>query len=165
MDHHVVADQTHLGAALHIAFGDLTTRHLADLGDVEHLEDLGVAEEGFAHFRCQLARHGGFDVIDEIVDDIVIADFDARPLGRIARLARGPHVEAENNRTRCLRQADIAFVDATHGVVDDPASDFGIADLFQRLHDGFRRTLHVGLDEDRELGDVPLFDLRHHLFE
>jgi hypothetical protein len=46
VDHHVVADQADLGAALDLAFGDTATGNLADLGDVEDLEDLGVAEEG-----------------------------------------------------------------------------------------------------------------------
>ena len=40
VDDDVVADEPHLGAALHRAFGDPAAGDLADLGDVEDLEDL-----------------------------------------------------------------------------------------------------------------------------
>src|SRR5690349_20374383 len=40
MDDDIVADQPHLGAAAHHAFRDLAARHLADLGDIEHFQDL-----------------------------------------------------------------------------------------------------------------------------
>ncbi len=46
VDDDVVADQADAGATLDLAFGDAATRDLADLGDVEHLEDLGIADEG-----------------------------------------------------------------------------------------------------------------------
>jgi hypothetical protein len=57
VDDDVVADQADACATLDLAFGDTATGHLADLGDVEHLEDLGIAEEGLATFRRQHARH------------------------------------------------------------------------------------------------------------
>src|ERR1041385_6118739 len=41
VNHDIVADQAHLGPAAHDALGDAATGHLADLGDVEHFQDLG----------------------------------------------------------------------------------------------------------------------------
>src|SRR5436190_20219952 len=57
VDDDFCADQAHLGAALDLAFGNAATRDLADLGDVEHLQDLGIAEEDLAHRRRQQAGH------------------------------------------------------------------------------------------------------------
>src|SRR5256885_12515674 len=40
--HHVVADEADAGAALDAAVGDAAAGDLADLGDVEHLQDLRI---------------------------------------------------------------------------------------------------------------------------
>src|SRR5215467_16018669 len=45
VDDHVVADEAHLGAAAHHALGHAAARDLADLGDREDLQDLGIAKE------------------------------------------------------------------------------------------------------------------------
>ena len=39
------------------------------------------------------------------------------------------------------------------------------AELVERLHDGFRRALHIGLDQDREFLFAAFFQLAHHLFQ
>src|SRR5690606_32120837 len=70
--HHVVADHANLGTALHLTFGDTAASHLADLRNVEHLENLGVAQEDLAHGGRQQAGHRRFHVIHEIVDDVVV---------------------------------------------------------------------------------------------
>src|SRR5207253_2226445 len=77
VDDDVVADEPHVGAALHHALGDTATGHLADLGDIEDLQDLRVAQHGLAAFRRQEARHRRFHVIHQVVDDVVVADLDS----------------------------------------------------------------------------------------
>ena len=81
----------------HHAFGDAAAGDLADLGDVEHLQDLGIAEEGLAQRRRQHARHRRLHVVHEVVDDVVVADLDAGALGSVARLLVGAHVEADDD--------------------------------------------------------------------
>ena len=54
--HDVVADQADMRAPLDPAIGDAAARNVADLGDVEHLQDLGIAEEGLAQCRRQQDR-------------------------------------------------------------------------------------------------------------
>jgi hypothetical protein len=44
-------------------------------------QDFGVAEHGLAQRRRQHARHRRLHVVDEIVDDVVVADLDAVALG------------------------------------------------------------------------------------
>ena len=77
MDHHVVADQAHVRAALDLAVGDAAAGDLADLGHQEDLQDLRIAEHGLAPFRREQARHRLFHIVHEIVDDVVVADFGA----------------------------------------------------------------------------------------
>src|SRR5690606_37167076 len=45
VDHYIVPDQAHIGAAFHTALRDTAARHFADLGDVEHLQDFRIAED------------------------------------------------------------------------------------------------------------------------
>ena len=52
----MVADEANIRPALDLAVGDATTRNLADLRDVEHLEDLGIAKELFARDRREKTR-------------------------------------------------------------------------------------------------------------
>ena len=98
--HDVVADDPHAGALADHALGDPAAGDPADLGDVEGLQHLGVAEEGFALDRRQHAREHAFDVVQQVVDDRVVADLDAFALGQVAGLFRGADVEAEDRRRR-----------------------------------------------------------------
>ena len=45
VDNDVVAQEADAGTTFHDAFGDLTSGNLADLGDLEDFEDLGVTDE------------------------------------------------------------------------------------------------------------------------
>ena len=77
VDDDVVAEQADIGAALDDAFGDPAAGDLADLRDLEDLQDLGVAEEGLAPLGREHARHRRLHIVDEVVDDVVVADLDA----------------------------------------------------------------------------------------
>jgi hypothetical protein len=56
----------------------------------------GIAEEGLAQFRREQARHRRLHVIHEVVDDVVVADFDTGLFGRGRRLPVGANVEADD---------------------------------------------------------------------
>src|SRR6266536_2089643 len=97
VDHHVVADEPHVGAALDRAVGHAAAGDLADFRHVEDLEDLRVAQRGLAQRRRQEPRHRLLHVVDEIVDDVVVADLDSGALGGFARLLVGAHVAAADS--------------------------------------------------------------------
>src|SRR5690554_367224 len=165
VDHHVVADQAHAGTALDQALGDPAAGDLADLGDVEDLEDLGVADEGLAALRLQQPRHRRLHVIHEVVDDVVVADLDAIATGEVLRLLVGADVEADDDGVRCCRQGDVGFSDAADAAHQDLGRDFLGGELVERGVDGLDGTLHVALDDERELGDTRGLELAHHLLE
>src|SRR5690606_3420769 len=147
----VVANKTNACTTLHPAFGDAATRDLADLGDVEHLKDLGVTDERLATLWRQQTGHGLLNVVDEIVDDGVVAHLDADVVSRRARLLVGTNVEADDHGTRSLGERDVAFRDGTCASMYDTRLHLVGAELVERCHDSFDRTLHVALDNQREL--------------
>src|ERR671937_1846788 len=68
-------------ASLHDAVDD----HAAGdrrLTGAEQLPHLGVAEDGLDHLRLEHARERLLDVVEQLVDDLVEAHFDAARLGR-----------------------------------------------------------------------------------
>ena len=62
-----------------------------------------------------------------------------------------------------LGQHDVALADRAGAGEDDPRADLVGADLVERADDGFGRALHVGLDDQRQLGDLLVGELGHHL--
>ena len=150
MDHDVVADQAYLRAALHLAVGDHATRDVADLRDVEDLLDLGIAEHRLAQSRRQKAGHRRFHIVHEIVDDVVVADLDARTFGGFARFLVRADVECQHHRTRRIRERNVGFRDAADAGVQDARPHFVVAELLHGGRDGFDGTLHVALDDERE---------------
>ena len=165
MHDHVVANEPHIGAALDGAVGDAAAGDLADLRDIEDFEDLGVAEHSLAPLGREQARHRLFHVVHEIVDDVVIADFDAGLFGGGTRFLVSAHIEADDRGTGGFGERDVGFGDAADTGEDDPRADFRRAELFQRAVDRFDRALHVALDDERELLAARGFQLRHHLLE
>ncbi len=165
MHHDVVADQAHVGAALDVAVRDPAARHLADLGDVEHLQDQGIAEHLLAERRGQQSGHGRLHVIHEVVDDVVVADLLAVLVGRETGFLVGPDVEADDRGAGRLGERDVRFRDAADARVDDAGSDLVVAELLERGDDGLDRALHVALDEQRELLLPHRGELAHHVDE
>src|SRR5215471_5705277 len=165
VDHHVVADEAHLGAALHLAVGDAAAGDLADLGNVEHLQDFRIAKVHLAHRRRQQAGHGLSHVVDQIVDDVVVADLDPGLVGRELRLRVGTHIEAHHHRARGAGQRHIRFGDAADARVHDTCLDLVVAEFAQSAADGLHRSLHIALDQQRELLAASLLQLLHHLLE
>src|SRR5690606_5328493 len=147
------------------AFGDAATRDLADLGDVEHLKDLGITDERLATLWRQQTGHSLLNVVDEIVDAVVVAHLDADVVSRRARLLVGTNVEADDHGTRSLGERDVAFRDGTCASMYDTRLNLVGTELVERCHDGFDRTLHVALDNQRELLEAAGLELRHHLLQ
>src|SRR5688572_21292315 len=123
MDDNIVADQADLRAALNGALGHAAAGNFAHPGNVEHLEDLRIAEERLAQGRCQEAGHHRLHVVDEIVNDIVVTHFDAGTLGCITGLLIGTDIEAEDDGAGCLGERNIAFADSPYTIVNNTGGD------------------------------------------
>jgi hypothetical protein len=90
------------------------TGNLADLGDVEDLENLRIAEEGFRAVSARAKPDiAFFDVVHQIVDDVCSSGsrcHRARPRHGAWPLARD--IEAEDHRAGRGSELHIRFADA-----------------------------------------------------
>ena len=122
MDHNVVANEPDVGAALDDAVGDAAAGDVADLRDLEDFEDRGVAEHGLAQRRRKQAGHRLLHVVDQVVDDRVVADFDAVALANASNaVVVGFNVRA-NGQARAAAERDgieIRYYSIIYDLVDD----------------------------------------------
>ncbi len=135
MDHGVVAQQAHARAALDHAGSDVTARHLAHLGDIEHIADFGVSDDFFAQFRRQHAGQGRLDIVYHFVDDRIIAQIDIVALYDFPRLRVGANVESDHNRLGRGGKRDIRFGNAADAGMQHLDRDFAGRQFFQGIAD------------------------------
>src|SRR6476620_7696121 len=123
MDDDVVADQPDLGTPLDLALGDAATGNLADLGDVEYLQNLRIAEENLAQGRGQQPRHRRPHVVDQIVNDVVVADLHTGLVGEHFRLGVGTHVKTDHHGPGSVGKRNVGFGHAADAGVDNARLD------------------------------------------
>src|SRR3546814_18790064 len=99
--------------ALDLALDDQTAGDIANHRTAEYIAHLRNADDLFARLGAEQARNGAGHVVDDLVDDRVVADVDTGILDTLARSAIGADVEADDDRLRCDRQLYIRIVEAT----------------------------------------------------
>src|SRR5437762_1468762 len=95
VDHHVVAQQTHIGIALDHAIDHRATSDGSDLGHSEGVADFGAAKVCFLDRRFEQSEHGFLDLVLQLVDDRMQADVNLLLFGEFLRFALGTYVEAD----------------------------------------------------------------------
>ena len=118
-----------------------------------------AADPHFLERRIEQAGHRLLHLVDDVVDDRVQADVDLLALGDVGGVAIRPHVEADDDGVRRRRQQHVRLVDRADAAVDDADLDLLVGQLGQRVAEHFGRTLHVGLDDDRQLLHAAFGDL------
>ena len=63
------------GIALDLTGGNIGTGNDTDLRYLECGSDLNCTDLLFLEFRCKHTLHGGLDILNSIVDDVVFLDF------------------------------------------------------------------------------------------
>ena len=137
----------------------------ADLGDLEHLADLGVAELLLLEGRLEQTDHRLLEVVGEVVDHRVEADVDLLALRQLLGRALGAHVEADDDRLRRGREQDVVGGDGADRGVDEVDRDLVGGELGEGVAQHLDRALHVGLEHDVERLDLVGLDLVHQVFE
>src|SRR4051794_19275181 len=120
-----------------------TTRDVADLARPEHLKDLRRTELHLLELRLEHASERALDVLDRGVDDRVVTDVDLLPVGKLARLALGPDVEADDDRVGGLGEVDVVLGDRADAAADDAQADLVLrahVDAEQRVLERLDRT-------------------------
>src|SRR5258707_846273 len=131
----------------------------------EDLADLGVPEDALDHFGLEHPGEGLLHVVEQLVDDLVLAYVDLGLLGRAFRRHVDLVVEADDDRARRRRERHVGLADVADRVVDDDERDLGLRDLEQGALDRLERALDVGLEDELELLRLAFLDLREHLVE
>src|SRR5206468_2379895 len=144
----VVANRTAIAidadaaAAFDRASNDLATGDRADAANGEDLLDQGGAHILDALFRLELAFQQRFDVVGELVDDVVAADFDASLVGQ------SPLEVFERDASGNSRQGLLTVLELPR--IGQLA---GLADIFEHVElvAGVGRNIQAG-DVDRHAG-------------
>src|SRR4051794_6627068 len=164
-DHGAFTDQADAGGARDLALADDAAGDAADLGSLEGLFDLGLAERLLDLDRLQHALHRVAQVFGDFVDHRVGADVDALALGGAAGVGQRTHVEADDDRFGGRSQHHVGLVDAAGLGVDDVDPDLLLRHLGDLVLERLQRTGDVGLEHDVELLDLALLDPREDLLE
>src|SRR5215471_18662248 len=155
-----IANQSHIGIALDCAVLHVASRHSADLRYPEGLAYLGPAQISFLDDGLKQSGHGFLDFVLELINDRVQTDIYFLHLRQLLGLALRTNVEADNHRIRGRRQQHIVFCNRAHTGMQDLDLDFIGCKLGQRVRQYFCRSLHVSLENDRQLlyaGTLDLF--------
>src|SRR5215468_2494330 len=165
-DHGTIAQQTCLRVATDDATPDDAAGDETDLRRAEQLTDLRGAELDLFVLGLEHALERRLDLFDGLVDDRVVPDLHAQPVGVLANLALGAHVEPDDDRVRRARQVDVVLRDATDAAVDDLQLDFvRDFDLHQRVFQRLDGTGHVALEDERKRCLVALLDAIEQVLE
>ena len=144
--------------AVQLTLDDVAAGHGAHLRHLEGLAHLGDAGILFHDVGGQEAHARGVDLLDSLIDDAVQADVHLLLLGLHLRLARGAHVEADDDGVGGGGQRDVGLGDAAHGRVHDVDAHLGLVHLLERVAQRLDRALHVGLHDEVQVGLLTLLD-------
>src|SRR5438876_1017868 len=144
----------------HAASGDDTEARDLDRGDDL---DPALADLAVGGFAQALGRT--LHILCQLVDHVVVADLDLRPLGR-GRAGRSRlQVEADDDRARDARQQQVGGAHGSHALAHDLDRDHGVLDLLERGEQGFERALGVRLDDQAQLFDLALLRPARQVFQ
>ncbi len=98
VDNYAVTQQTNLSMSGQLAIDHVTTGDNTDFGYGEGLLDFCLAEVLFLDIGGEHAAHSVFDFSDQLVDDVVEADFHFFALCNFLDLHSRSYVKADNDR-------------------------------------------------------------------
>ena len=159
MNDDIVAQDADLGVPCDLAVLDVAAGNGAHGGNLVGFADLGVADDGFPELGVQHTLHGGFNLVDGVIDDAVHAHIHLGALGRSGGSGIGADVEADNDGVGRGSQQHVGFVDGADAGVDNLHADLVVGDFQEAGLDGLGGALHIGLDDDVQLLHVALLNL------
>ena len=165
VDDDAVAHDARLAGALDLAVGDVAAGDGADVGHLEGLADLGVADDVLAELWREHTLHGRLDLIDGVVNDAVHPHIDVGAGRAVAGRRVGTDVEADDDGVRGGGEHDVALVDRADRTVDDAHADLVVGDLLQRGLDRLDAALHVRLDDDVQVLHLARLDLAEEILQ
>src|SRR5690606_19803429 len=164
-DHHVVTQYADRLVTVYGALGHHTAGHLTELRRTEHIAHIGNAHDIFAELRLEHASQGRFHIIDQVIEDAVVAQIQAFLLNQALGCSIRPHVEAEDNGVGGHGQADVGLGNAAHTGRYNLHLYLVVTQVLQRLGNGFQSTAHVSLEDHVEGFDFIFAHVLEHVLE
>src|SRR5262245_22130715 len=160
-----VANDPHAALPIDHTTADCAARDRSDTRDLEYLAHLGFAQNDLPLLGAKHAFHCGTDVGDRLVNDAVQLDIHAFTFGSAPGVVVRTNVEADDDRTRRLREQDVALGDRANTAVDDFDLHLARRQAAERVGERLGGTALVRLDENiQRVGDAGR-GLRHEVFE
>src|SRR5439155_1907908 len=153
---HPLAHQADFGRALDSSLGDVATGNGADTADLEGIADDGAAKVDDPLFGFELAFQGRFDILGQLVNDVVLMNLDAALVGQGAGAFVGDDVEAHDDRVfrGGERQLHVAFRDAADGGVQHADAHFFMLEFFKFLANRLNGATEISLENDLKLSNL-----------
>jgi len=144
---------------------DQTTGNVASRLGLEDLAYFGFASDNFFELGLEHANDGCFDVLDDLVDDLVGANLDTLLICNRSHTTIRSGVEGNNRCTSSLGQCDVAFGWWTNGLVQEVDLDLGSFETGQAVGQCFERTMRIGTDDEFELGSFADLNIAEQILE
>ena len=141
-------------ASLYLTVVDIEARDFEPPAHAEGCPDCGVSFGNVPIDGFEQSCEGAFHVFQQVVDDVVMADFNAFLIGKRHRALSGLGVEAYDNRLGCEAEHDIALRNRAACNVDDVDPGLLGVQAVERALDRFDGALHIGLDDEVERLDL-----------
>jgi len=134
-DDRAVAQEADLGATRDDAGRHHASGNRTLLRDPEDLADLGFAGDLLLVLGIKHADHRQFDILEQLVDDLVGADLDLCVIGSLTSRTVRPHVEPDNRGIGRLGQRDVILSDPADRTMDKREFNLVAVELAQRAGD------------------------------
>src|SRR6266849_7962379 len=115
--------------------------------------------DNFTVYWFQHACKGSLDIVGQLIDDIVVTDFDVFLLRQALCGSISFDIEADNDSIGSSCQVYISFADIADTLVNQANLDVLFAYFTKGILDSFCRTLYVTFEYNVQLLDFSLFHL------
>src|SRR3984893_1217291 len=132
----------------------------AQLRDLDRREDFSAAFPDLDEGWLVEALDGAFDVVGDVVDDVVTANVDLLPLAGLLGERVSLDVEGDDERVGDRGQQNVRLGHGTDTLEDDLDLHLGVLDLQQGALERLDRAVAVSLEHQVEILDGPLPHLR-----
>ena len=154
MDHLACPEKLDPASTADLALHDAAAGDDAGARDLDRGDDLDAAFTDLAVGGLAQTLGRALHVFGELVDHVVVADFDLRPFRGGGARRRRLEVEAHDDGARNAGQQQVRVADRTHSLAHDLDRDYRIFDLLQCREQRLERALRIRLDDQAELFDL-----------
>ena len=131
----------------------------------KHLPHLGMTGDHFFEDRIQHSGKRPFHIFDQIVDYLIVSDFDAGLFCAHEGGLVDIYTEPDDDRLTGFGEHDVRLGNVTHSRLHDLDFDLIVFKLFEAVDDWGQRTLRIGPQNNVEGFGFAAFDTGEHVLQ